>query len=145
VVRFTVLLCNELILMEIGANTVLDSIEKRTSKPSRSPAFTGASKRGELFRSSSKAENEPVFFHAFPLFYIVADHAHPSDPDRDSRSWRAGIKCGMLLARSGFERFTVADFDTVEASNLNANLSSGQIGKLKTTCFVEIFQTDPGS
>lgn len=45
-----------------------------------------------------------------------------------------GSNCAMLLARSGFKRFVLADFDRVDASNLNRQAyGADQIGQLKVT------------
>nr|WP_231117053.1 sulfur carrier protein ThiS adenylyltransferase ThiF [Pseudodesulfovibrio alkaliphilus] len=45
-----------------------------------------------------------------------------------------GSNCAMLLVRSGFKRFVLADFDRVDASNLNRQAyEADQIGQLKVT------------
>ncbi|WP_285905460.1 sulfur carrier protein ThiS adenylyltransferase ThiF [Pseudodesulfovibrio pelocollis] len=45
-----------------------------------------------------------------------------------------GSNCAMLLVRSGFKRFVLADFDRVDASNLNRQVyDADQIGQLKVT------------
>lgn len=45
-----------------------------------------------------------------------------------------GSNCAMLLARSGFKRFVLVDFDRVDASNLNRQAyGAEQIGRLKVT------------
>ncbi|ADU62283.1 MAG: sulfur carrier protein ThiS adenylyltransferase ThiF [Pseudodesulfovibrio sp.] len=45
-----------------------------------------------------------------------------------------GSNCAMLLARSGFKRFVLVDFDCVDGSNLNRQTyGADQIGQLKVT------------
>jgi sulfur carrier protein ThiS adenylyltransferase len=46
-----------------------------------------------------------------------------------------GSNCALCLARSGFEKFVIADFDVVEASNLNRQAYFPQhIGQPKVIC-----------
>jgi sulfur carrier protein ThiS adenylyltransferase len=53
-----------------------------------------------------------------------------------------GSNCAMNLARCGFERFVLADFDSVEPSNLNRQAYlPGHIGRLKTDCLGEMLRT----
>lgn len=50
-----------------------------------------------------------------------------------------GSNCALFLARCGFERFVLADFDRVEASNLNRQVYFARhIGRLKTECLAEV-------
>ena len=50
-----------------------------------------------------------------------------------------GSNCAVLLVRSGFTRFVVADFDRVSASNLNRQAYRfGHIGRLKADCLREL-------
>ena len=50
-----------------------------------------------------------------------------------------GSNCALSLVRCGFERFVVADFDRVEASNLNRQAyMPEQVGRLKTECLCEL-------
>jgi len=45
-----------------------------------------------------------------------------------------GSNCAMLLVRSGFKRFVLADFDRVDTSNLNRQAyGADQVGQLKVT------------
>ncbi len=53
-----------------------------------------------------------------------------------------GSNCALMLARSGFEKFVIADFDLVEPSNLNRQVYFPQhVGKLKAQCLREIIQS----
>lgn len=52
-----------------------------------------------------------------------------------------GSNCAMNLARCGFERFIIADFDRVEPSNLNRQVYlPGHTGRLKTECLHEMLR-----
>lgn len=57
-----------------------------------------------------------------------------------------GSNCGLVLARCGFEKFTVADFDKVEFSNLNRQIYFPEhAGRQKTVCFSEtLLKLNPG-
>jgi sulfur carrier protein ThiS adenylyltransferase len=57
-----------------------------------------------------------------------------------------GSNCAVCLVRSGFEKFVIADFDIVEASNLNRQAyGHGDIGKPKVTCLEEsLRRINPG-
>lgn len=49
-----------------------------------------------------------------------------------------GSNCAAHLVRSGFEKFTVADFDTVERTNLNRQFYfADQVGRPKVECLKE--------
>jgi len=49
-----------------------------------------------------------------------------------------GSNCAMHLVRSGFKRFVLADYDKVEATNLNRqHFRLDQVGKLKIEALVE--------
>jgi len=49
-----------------------------------------------------------------------------------------GSNCAMHLVRSGFERFTIVDFDVIEPSNLNRQFYfADQIGRPKVECLKE--------
>lgn len=50
-----------------------------------------------------------------------------------------GSNCALFLARSGFEKFVIADFDNVEPSNLNRQVYfPSHIGRPKVECLREI-------
>ncbi|MCX7726313.1 MAG: sulfur carrier protein ThiS adenylyltransferase ThiF [Chitinispirillaceae bacterium] len=50
-----------------------------------------------------------------------------------------GSNCAVLLVRSGFSKFIIADFDKVSLSNLNRQIYLPQhINRLKVECLVEI-------
>ena len=50
-----------------------------------------------------------------------------------------GSNCALMLARSGFEKFVIADFDRVEVSNLNRQIYFPEhIGRAKVECLKEI-------
>jgi sulfur carrier protein ThiS adenylyltransferase len=52
-----------------------------------------------------------------------------------------GSNCAVCLARSGFERFTIVDFDVVEESNLNRQTYNYRhIGKPKVECLNEVLR-----
>lgn len=56
-----------------------------------------------------------------------------------------GSNCALFLARSGFKKFKIADFDLVEYSNLNRQFYfAGQVGRPKVEALKEnLLQVNP--
>lgn len=56
-----------------------------------------------------------------------------------------GSNCAAILVRSGFRNLTIADFDVVEAGNLNRQqFALPQLGRLKTEALAEnLYQINP--
>lgn len=78
------------------------------------------------------------------LSYFLADHTSPFDFKPDLHAIVIG--CGgvggniaLSLVASGFKRFTLVDYDKVEASNLNRQFCYGanDLGKLKVTALAD--------
>lgn len=50
-----------------------------------------------------------------------------------------GSNCAMMLVRSGFSNFKIADFDRVEPSNLNRQMyTPAHVGRMKVDCLRDI-------
>jgi sulfur carrier protein ThiS adenylyltransferase len=87
-------------------------------------------------------------------FYSVAKNYYDNEQYAKIRGTRIGIagagglgsNCAINLVRSGFEDFVIADFDVVEASNLNRQAYNVcHLGRPKVECLSELMRAiNPG-